>query len=471
MTYNPGYVDGNLVPTDASYTPGAGLQKVFDNVGGGVAYWLYITSDTLQAVQASGYVTDATFKRLKVGDIVDVFSGTLVSESASSPVGAKLGAVTFPATLGVASMFSAQPSYQRMIVSAVTAGTTTTSGVGTLAAVEPAFSSLYSNPRNVLDGPDATINPWQRGTSITGIATANAVTYTADRWFMEAGTASSATMTKTANTTVPGFTQAFVWGRAYTSGSVSTIYLGQALESNDSYRLQGQTVTLSFWAAANTGLSTTSSPLGVQVIQGYGTDLSAASAIAGTWTSAANVISATQTLTATMTRYQFTGVVTNTATQVAVLFQYTPAATTATSGEAVIMNGMQLEVSPQATPFEHREIEQELAFCQRYYFQVNEPASGVFVGAGMILGTSTGAFIVNLPVQMRAAPTVTVAQGSFGMYIGTGAYVALTNFTAGTTHTVNYVSVSGQGTSVSGQAAMLVGGSVGAGSIKVSADL
>jgi hypothetical protein len=467
MGYNPGYVDGNLIATNSAYVPGAGLFKVIDNVGGGVAYWIYITSDTLASVLASGYVTDATFKRLKVGDIVDVFSGTLASEAATATTGAKLGVVTFPAEQGVASLFTAQPTYQRMIVASVTAATTTTSGVGTLAIAELGLTNLVSNPRNMFDGGDATINPWQRGTSITGIVATN--TYTADRWFMVAGSSSSASMVKTANTTVPGFSQAFVWGRGQSSGIASSITVGQALESLDSIRAQGQVVTFSFWAAANTGYTISSSPLAITLAQGFGTDQSASALVNGTWTSQSNVISATQVLTTTLTRYSFVGVVSNTATQLGLLLSYTAGNTTATTAENVIMNGLQLEIGG-LTPFEHREIEQELAYCQRYYFQVNEPGTGVFVAAGTFEQANSAIFLVTLPVQMRVAPTVTVTQGSFGAQSG-GSYIALTTFAAGTTHTVNYVSVNGLATQVSGFGAILVGGSANQGTIKVSADL
>lgn len=326
------------------------------------------------------------------------------------------------------------------------------------------------NFRNVIDGGDSTVNPWQRGTSITNIGATN--TYAADRMFIVAGPGSSAQFVKVADTNVVGFSQSFKWGRGQSSGSVSTITVGQAAESLDSIRLQGQTAVFSFWARGDAGFASgmTSSTVGVQLSQGFGTDQSVSAMVNGTWTTQSNPISATQVLTSTMTRYSFSGVVSSTATQVGVLLNYTPNVTTALTAENVIMNGLQLE-TPGLTNFEHRDVQVELELCQRYAFVINEPASSVFVGIGTVGPTNSGQFIVNMPVQMRAAPTVTVTQGSFGALV-VGGYVALTSMAASTTHTVNYIGVTGLATMVSGQAINLIGGGgATAGKITASADL
>lgn len=438
-------------------------------IEGGIKEFIYVTTDTLAQVQAAGYVSNATDLRLFPGDLVHVFAGT-----AFSTTGLSLGAEVFPApTVGVSNYFTGTPVYRLFSVSAVAAGTTAAPGAGTLVPAMIIPSDLLSNPRNLLDGADATINPWQRGTSLTNIGATN--TYTADRWFMVGGAGSSATMVKTANTGIPGFSQAFVWGRGQSSGSVSTITVGQALESLDSIRAQGQAVTFSFYAASNTGFAAgvSGSVITALLVQGFGTDQSASALVNGTWTSQATIVSAPVTLTTTYngnSRFSISGAASLTATQLGVLFQYTPTSTTATTAENVIMNGMQLEIGG-TTPFEHREIEQELAYCQRYFFQMVETGtSGTVLGAGMIAGTNTALFVLQLPVQMRAAPTVTVTNGSFGAEV-IGAYVALTSMAAGSTHTVNYVSVTGALTAVSGQATMLISSSAAVGKIQVSADL
>ena len=53
------------------------------------------------------------------------------------------------------------------------------------------------------------------------------------------------------------------------------------------------------------------------------------------------------------------------------------------------ITGVQLEVGSQATPFEHRSFGEELALCQRYYYQVKGPAKGRFA-AGNYFSTTRG---------------------------------------------------------------------------------
>ena len=82
-----------------------------------------------------------------------------------------------------------------------------------------------------------------------------------------------------------------------------------------------------------------------------------------------------------------------------------------TVGNEFFLTGVQLEVGSVATPFEHRSFGEELALCQRYYFQT---------GAVYYLNTygnnpstySLGIFV--LPVSMRSNPTVTLSDSAYG---------------------------------------------------------
>ena len=78
------------------------------------------------------------------------------------------------------------------------------------------------------------------------------------------------------------------------------------------------------------------------------------------------------------------------------------------------LTGVQLEIGEQATPFEHRSYGNELARCQRYYWQftANNP-----LYAFQYHNTFKYAIRPH-PVQMRATPTVTVAYdgGSMTQY-------------------------------------------------------
>lgn len=81
-----------------------------------------------------------------------------------------------------------------------------------------------------------------------------------------------------------------------------------------------------------------------------------------------------------------------------------------TNGATFYITGVQLEKGSVATPFEFRNIGQELALCQRYcLFLGNYGAGGVLTLArGFSTGGTSGWRIgVETPVSLRAAPTIT----------------------------------------------------------------
>lgn len=334
-----------------------------------------------------------------------------------------------------------------------------------------------SNFRNVLDGGDFTVNPWQRGTSFTSIA--NTLTYTADRWFAVGGASSSISVSRQAQTDVVGFARSLRWGRG-SGTNTATINLGQVLESNDTIRLQGQTCTLSFWAKAGAQFSAGNSALSVLVASGTGTDEGASAFVGATWTGygsltltplqggAAPAANIAQPITATATRYAFTFAVPATATELGVLLNYAPTGANNTT-DTVDFYGLQIEAGALASAFEHRDVQVELEICQRYAWVISEPANNVLVAIG---GTTAAANVQNFlfytPVQMRAAPTLTVTTGGFK--VAAGAAAATATISAGSTHTPNQITVTAAVTQSVGQAAHLQGGG-GAGLIVASADL
>ena len=73
----------------------------------------------------------------------------------------------------------------------------------------------------------------------------------------------------------------------------------------------------------------------------------------------------------------------------------------ANSGATFYLTGVQLERNEQATPFEHRPIGAELAFCQRYYQRMgSQDLNGAFYA------TTAAALWGSFPVEMRTAPAV-----------------------------------------------------------------
>ena len=74
------------------------------------------------------------------------------------------------------------------------------------------------------------------------------------------------------------------------------------------------------------------------------------------------------------------------------------------------ITGLQLEVGPQATPFEHRPIGEELHLCQRYYLLLCEGATGTpnrqMLSGGFFYSDSTIRTPIRYPVRMRTTPSL-----------------------------------------------------------------
>jgi hypothetical protein len=331
-------------------------------------------------------------------------------------------------------------------------------------------AQFLANFRNLIDCGDFTVNPFQR--NIAGLASAGVIstaiaatpTYFADRFFAVGGASSSILMAAVADASVQGFGQSLKLSRSSGNSNAAAINFGQVLETADSIRAQGQQVTLSFYAKQ--GANYSGGALSVAVISGTGTNQSAASMAAATWTGQASSVSGSQSLSTSMTRYSFTGNIPANATQLGVLLTWTPSGT-AGSDDSITLNGLQLEIGAMSA-FEHRDAQVELELGQRYAWVIPEPASGVLIGAGTTLGANSQNYYMSTPVQFMKAPTVTLATGSFKVAAG-AAYAAATSLTAGTTHTVNAINVTTANTAAAGVGALLGGGG-GSGWILASAD-
>lgn len=398
-------------------------------------------------------------------------------------------------TNGVSNYTALTGNEQFVVDTQNTAGVNPESGalqVNTLATYlnkTPNRSTMY---RNLIDGGDFTVNPWQRGNGFATIS--NTVTYTADRWFAFGGGASqSISVSSQAVSSVAGFTGALQVMRTSATSNTASINIAQAFETYDTIRLQGQQVTISFWAAAGTAFSAANSTLTVQLISGQGTNQTAASMSVGSWTSQVSFLSQSQAITSTATRYEFTGTVPAATTQLGIQIGYTPVASTTALQDFFQLQGVQLEVTQGTTAsngvtvaggtginstgslagvFEHRDIACELELCQRYAWQFTEPASGVIVATGQNVSTTAAQFLLSTPVQMRAAPTVTAVLGAFKVQSSAGASIAVGTIAGlASGHSTNGVGILYTSTGLlTGLANQLIG-SNGGGSILASSDI
>ena len=260
-----------------------------------------------------------------------------------------------------------------------------------------------------------------------GTVTVNSTVYTTDRW--QANQTAAGKYSVANSTTAPaGFTNSFLATSlsAYSVGSSDIFFFQQNIEGFNTADLmwgtaQAKTICLSFWvrssltgtfggALANsahnrsypfsytisvadtweqklitvtgdtTGTWLTDNGIGIQVIFGLGGG-STRSGTAGSWQAS--------------TLYTATG-----ATSVV-----------GTNGATFYITGVQLEVGSTATSFDYRPYGTELALCQRYYY-LHASGNGTPVGNAANFSSTSFYGILQFPVQMRIAPTISITSGT-----------------------------------------------------------
>lgn len=258
-------------------------------------------------------------------------------------------------------------------------------------------------------------NIWQRGTSFT-LNGNIANNYTADRWNAQFdGTGATCTVSQQAFTPgtapVAGYEgQYFLrWNRSAAGTSNTLNYLKQPIE--DVRTLAGQTITLSFWAKADTNRI-----IYPQIYQEHGTG----------GTGSTLVVAGTANLTTSWQRFTFTGIAGNLAGKTIgpnsslTLYFIQPTGTAFT----IDYWGVQIEAGNVATPFATATgtLQGELAACQRYYeTSFNSgvtPANGAqgasFQIVGAALGTGEARAPIFYKVPKRIAATVTFFRTTAG---------------------------------------------------------
>ena len=282
---------------------------------------------------------------------------------------------------------------------------------------------------------------WQRGTSIT--LTSGQNLFTADRWkaYTAGATMTISRQTTSDTTNLPSIQYCYRLSRASGATSTGILYAAQSLETVNSIPFAGKAVTFSFYARKGANYSATSSALAATLYSGTGTDQNWLDVA---YTGQATVASGTATLTTTWQRFTYTGTVAATATELAVLFTFTPTGT-AGAADYFEVTGVQVELGSTATTFSRAGgggIQGELAACQRYCYSVNylNGTKGVYnvLATGRSTSSTAGALNFVMPVSLRVAPTSVAYGGNIAFDDGSTApnVTALTISQAATNNTL-----------------------------------
>jgi len=298
----------------------------------------------------------------------------------------------------------------------LTADSTAATG---LAWATPSGGATYVAGKNAFF--NSAFDIWQRGTSSSG----GAYNYTADRWLnFRGGFAAGATFSQVASTQT-GFQYALKGQRTAGNTGTDVLHLRQGLETSDSLRFAGQTVTVSFYAKAGANFSAASSIFVSTIYQGEGTN-QATDNMTG-WTSV-TAIAQNNTLTTSWQRFTQTTTISSAKTQIGIAFTYTPVGT-AGADDSYQITGVQIETAATASGFSRQtgSIQAELAACQRYYYEKGGDNLYEYHAACSVSSTTEAFGTLILPVQMRVTPSGSVsAAADFAVGSASGVAIACT---------------------------------------------
>jgi hypothetical protein len=253
--------------------------------------------------------------------------------------------------------------------------------------------SINSGPivgRNKILNGDFSI--WQRGTT-------GGNGFLADRWYLNAGSATSFSQTRQAFTPgsapVSGYEGKYFWRNTITNvGSETAWYLNTYIE--DVQTLAGQTATFSFWAKADSARA-----MSGYLLQRFG---DGGSTNVSTTIGTASLTTSWQRFTFTISIPSLSGKTIGANNLVQIFFAMSPA-----SGMVIDLWGVQLEAGSIATPYHNATPNQqtELAACQRYYQRYDSAiaSDGAMNFLNVAHNSSTAAYgNLAFPVRMRISP-------------------------------------------------------------------
>ena len=346
-----------------------------------------------------------------------------------------------------------------------------------------AIPNSYAGTKNLIINGDMRIDQRNSGASLT-VNTA-AVVYSVDRLFTY-GQASDGVFTVQQVTDAPsGFinsVKATVTTADASIGASQLYILFQRIEGNNIAHLDwgtanAKTVTLSFWVKSSLTGTFSGSLKNHDASRAYPFTYTISSAntwekktititgeTTGTWlTTNAVGITLTFTLGSGSSRL-------GTANTWNAAYLDGATGTTeviATNGATLYITGLQLEVGTEATPFEHRPYDMELARCQRYFEIMGSPGStSNSYAVCAVLNSTTTRGILWFKTEKRATPTITVAGTWYALPQGitaSASFFPANTYNAGIGQTWSGLTV--------GQASYLYDGGSGTSRVLISAEL
>jgi len=285
------------------------------------------------------------------------------------------------------------------------------------------LAPISSVMRNRIINGSMTISQ-RNGTSAVTID--GGASYTLDRYLCQDNTDGSYTVTQS-SVAPTGFTNSLLVTITGTDSSLTTTQFGRIVQRIEGFNVadlgwgtaNAKTVTLSFWVRSSVTGTFSGTLLNNDSNRIYAFTYTINDA--NTWEY--ETITITGDTTGTWATNNATGVELNlsigagpdrsvTAGSWGTSLAYAATGQTnlfATNGATFYITGVQLEVGTQATSFEYRQYQQELALCQRYYEVVGTTANSLLFQNTATTGGEGQRFSVLYKVTKRASPTVTVA--------------------------------------------------------------
>ena len=285
------------------------------------------------------------------------------------------------------------------------------------------YNANFAAGKNKIINGDFNIN--QR----TFSSTTTDGTYGFDRWLF--GRSGDGTTTCSAQTFTPGTApvsgyEAANYVRIVTTGqTTSSSYTLLTQRVEDVRTLAGQTVTVSFWAKANTGTPS----ITVELQQNYGTGGTATSDL---YKSKIAITTSWARYSVTIALNSLTGKTIGTGSNLAIALWVSAGSNFNSRLDSLGLQantfefwGVQVEAGSVATAFQTATgtIQGELAACQRYYYQWSAANAYSPFGVGFTQGTTLAILYKAMPVVMRTTPTITTT--------GTAANYAVMNGNTG----------------------------------------